>query len=450
MTLILSKAELVERVKLAKSRIRILGVLPFNFQWDDFRKDWRSKINEGSLSVEIICEAAHFVNSQSIIASDKRISGEKRGYDLGSFLNILAAPVRLRKYLVDGKCKNLEPIGDIPITERSGYKQCFSLRTCYLQIPISAINIDNEYFITYSLTRFCDLDKFERVDDNHEWYDEFMKYFAAYFDNEHGALKYSTEITNKGNRLEVIQSFDEKRTPTGLLPRDSFLNTVQVKLVVWALLFTRDGRLLIHKRKENAKDNQGMWDKSVGGHVALSDIDTAKAVARELAEELYVQEAFDQGDHGKIDFIKSNADKMIFLGEWLPERRDIIPFEDVNSRMDEFYYFRMNYPFSTVARNSIRVIPNGIEEEKEQDVYVFADVYVCIASIQFDPSKLKNSEFRILDLFELKDAFNEGTFADGTQFRASPDLKSIIKSALWNDLTSFSDYVKESYGEKIG
>ena len=39
---------------------------------------------------------------------------------------------------------------------------------------------------------------------------------------------------------------------------------------------------------ENAKDNQGMWDKSVGGHVAINDIDTVKAVARELAEELYI------------------------------------------------------------------------------------------------------------------------------------------------------------------
>jgi hypothetical protein len=420
-------------------------VLPFNFNWNDFKESWLSKINKGTLSVEIIREAEHFVNMQSIIASDKRISGESRNYALGNFTKILDAPLQLRKYLDDNKCANLEPKKDkenMPKEDLERYKQCFSLRTCYLQIPVPAINIDDEYFVTHTLTRFSDIDKFEKIDDSHEWSDEFAKYFAAYFDSVHGAIKYSTEITNKGNRLEVIQSFDEKRTPTGLLPRDSFLDTVQVKLVVWALLFTRDGKLLIQKRKKTAKDNQDMWDKSVGGHVAVTDIDTVKAVARELAEELYTQEAAEQGDHGKRDFIKVNADKMIFLGEWLPERRDSLPFEDVNSRQDEYYYFRMDYPFSTVARNSKRVLPNG----KEQDVYVFVDVYTCIASIEFKIDKLKNSEYRVLDLSELKDAYIEGAFADGVPFTPSPDLKLIIMSSLFDNLSIFSDYVKEAGG----
>ena len=39
------------------------------------------------------------------------------------------------------------------------------------------------------------------------------------------AKRFSTEETKKGNRLEIIQSFDEKRNPTGILPRDSFLDT---------------------------------------------------------------------------------------------------------------------------------------------------------------------------------------------------------------------------------
>ena len=448
--MIIHKKELVERIKQAKKRVRILGVLPFSLDWNDFKGSWYEKINKAELSVEIVREAEHFVNGQAIIASDKRSSGEERSYEFGSFLNKLIAPdAILRKYLSDKNCRNLEPVSDMPIENQYDYRQCFSLRTCYLQIPIPAINIDDDYFITLALTKFIDVDDFEQIDINHQWYDSFYKYFYAYFDSEYGARKYSTEITKKGNRLEVIQSFNEKRIPTGLLPRDSFLSTVHVKLVVWALIFTRDGKLLIHKRKENAKDNRGMWDKSVGGHVSIDDIDTVKAVARELAEELYRQEKEAQGGHDEIDNLKANMDKMIFLGEWLPNRRYTTPFSEINRYEDESYYFRMDYPFSANPRKSERYLT----DETVEDVSVFADVYVCIAAKGFNTDKLKNSDYAVLDLFQIKDAYNEKKItykkngeAITEKFEPTPDLKSIIRSSLWDELSSFSDYVKENYG----
>ncbi len=445
----INRNQLMTAIASAKTRVRFLGVLPFDIDWDRFKDDWCNRIDNGTLLVEIICEAAHFVSGQSIIASNKKISGEERSYELGSFKNIINAPeAKLRKYFIDNNCRNLEPVEDIPKKEREGYKQYFSLRTCYLQIPIPAVNIDNDYYIALPLTRFSTLDKFEIIDETHTWYSEFLMYFKTYFDNPEGAKRFSTEETKKGNRLEIIQSFDEKRNPTGILPRDSFLDTVHVKLVVWALIFTRSGKLLIHKRKENAKDNQGLWDKSVGGHVAINDVDTVKAVARELAEELYIQEASEQGDHGKITFVKVNSDKMIFLGEWLPDRRYTLPFEDVNSHKDEYYYFRLNYPFSTTVKNSPRHLPNG----DVQDVSVFADVYVCIAAESFDTDKLENSEYEVLELYELKDAFNSNkiTRKNGKteKFLVSPDLRSIIRSSMWDDLASFSDYVKTYFSGK--
>lgn len=445
---VINREELMNAIASAKTRIRFLGVLPFDINWDKFKENWCNRIDNGTLLVEIIREADNFVSGQSIIASNKNISGEERSYELGSFINVINAPeAKLRKYFIDNNCRNLEPLEDIPKNEREGYKQFFSLRTCYLQIPIPAVNIDDDYYITLPLTRFSTLNKFEKIDDMHTWYREFSLYFKAYFDNPEGAKRFSTEETKKGNRLEIIQSFDEKRNPTGILPRDSFLDTLHVKLVVWALIFTRSGKLLIHKRKENAKDNQGMWDKSVGGHVAINDVDTVKAVARELAEELYIQEAGEQGDHGKINFVKVNSDKMIFLGEWLPERRYTLPFEDVNSHKDEYYYFRMNYPFSMTVKNSPRHLPNG----DVQDVSVFADVYVCIAAESFNTDNLENSEYEVMELYELKDAFNSNEIIrkDGKRenFLVSPDLRSIIRSSMWDDLASFSDYVKTYFGE---
>lgn len=436
MASLISKNELMIKIKKAKKKVRFLGVLAFDIKWEEVREQWLKQINEGELNVEIICEAEQFVCNQSLIASDKRVSGENRSYELGSFMNILAAPMNnLRKYLVDHECNNLEPSVD--------GEQHFSLRTCYLNIPIPTVNIDEDYYIALSLTRFNGLDKFEKITPKHLWYEELVKYFNAYFDIDFGAKKYSTEYTKKGNKLEVIQTYNEKRQPMGILPRDSFSNTKQVKLVVWGLIFTRDGKLLIHQRKKNAKDNQGMWDKSVGGHVDINDIDTPKAMAREMAEELYKVELDEQGGHDKTDFMNVNADKMVFLGEWRPDLRYTMPFWDVNNKKDEYYYFRFNYPFSSIARNSERHLPDG----KIIDVSVFVDVYVCIAAESFDISKLQNSRYKLLELYELKDCFNEGRITvNGVteDFKPTPDLKAIIRSDMWDQLSSFSDYIKNN------
>ncbi len=448
---LIDKKTLVSKMKKAKSHIRILSVVAFDFDWAELRDIWYPKINAGELKVEIILESEPEVNKRSIIASDRRISGIRRSYELGNFMNILKAPsLDLRKYLLDLGCKNMEPNQDVNNCNEQ-YEQCFSLRTCYLEIPYPAIDIDGEYYTCMLFTKFNDINKFEKITERHLWYDGFMLYFHAYFDYEGGARKYSTEETSKRNRMEVIETYNEKRVPMGLLPRDSFLNTSHVKSVIWALVFTRDGRLLIQQRGKNAKDNQGMWDKSVGGHVAVDDIDTVKAAAREIAEELYTLEAEEQGKHGETNFIQVNEDKMIFLGEWLPDRRYILPFEDVNNQKGEFYFFRMDYPFSRIVNNSPRHLPNGIT----QDVSVFVDLYVCIAAEGFSEkiNELKNAKYRLVELYELKDALNDGQIEKGREedktywedFLVSPDLSLIIRSSLWQEVVQFSDFITKMY-----
>lgn len=448
---LINKETLIAKMQKAKFRVRILSVVAFDFNWIELREHWYPKIDAGELSVEIIMESESLVNKRSIIASDRRISGLKRSYELGSFLNILKAPsLDLRKYLLDRGCKNMEPKSDVSVNENDEYKQCFSLRTCYLDIPYPTINIDDEYYVAMVFTKFNDIGSFEKITEKHLWYDGFEKYFHAYFDYDGGAKKYSTEETSKGNRMEIIETYNDKRIPMGLLPRDSFLNTTHVKNVIWALVFTRDGRLLIQQRGRNAKDNQGMWDKSVGGHVAVDDIDTVKAAAREIAEELYTLEADEQGKHGSTDFLQVNEDKMIFLGEWLPDKRYIMPFKDVNNQKGEAYFFRMDYSFSRVVSNSPRHLPNG----KIQDVSVFVDVYACIAAEGFADKidDLKNAKYRLVELFELKDALNDNQIGverngklEWEDFNVSPDLNLIIRSSLWQELVQFSDFIRKTY-----
>ena len=80
---------------------------------------------------------------------------------------------------------------------------------------------------------------------------------------------------------QLLLSYNQKREPLGIQPRDSFLNSKNAK--------------------DNAKDNRGMWDKSVGGHVERSDLESSKAIAREVAEELYTDECL--GNKNMIIFL---------------------------------------------------------------------------------------------------------------------------------------------------
>lgn len=461
----ITREQLVEKIKLARNRVRFLGVLAIDFDWTAVREDWLARINDGNFSVEIIREAENFVSNISIITSNKRISGMERSYQYGNLKKVIESPsTMLRKFLIDNKCKHTEPSTDLK------QKQLFSLRTCYLQIPIPVINIDDEFYFALTMTNFYHLKEFEKLEKTHPWYSEFENYFHAYFDFNEGAKEYSTEETKKGNQLEVINAYNFNREVMFPLPRDSFPETKLAKLVVWALLFTRDGKLLIHKRGVNAKDNRNRWDKSVGGHVSTDDVDSAKAVAREIAEELYKHEAEGQGDHGKSDFFKTNEDKMIFLGEWNPHNRNSMPFYDVENNREENFYFRMNYPYSKVDHDSVRYLVNG----DKVIAHTFIDIFMCITSVKFDISKLENSEYKILELHELNDAYYEGEI-EMTQkeielweenpeeakmehgiehinscggkhymkFSVTPDLETILRSTqLFDQMNEFSDYIK--------
>lgn len=360
-------------------------------------------------------------------------------------------------------------------------KQRLFIKNCYMPIPVPMIKIDNELFITMALTKFDNINKFQYTGDiviDEEtgkchskegtegyislWQKEFVDYYMEYFLNENGAQKYSTEETVKGNRKEVIDIFDESRSRIGIGPRDAFLsNMAIVKSVVWALIFDRKGRILIHQRAKNAKDNQGLWDKSVGGHVSIEDLDTIEAIKREIAEELYTQENEGQGGHDLIQWTITNKNKIIYLGDWKTAR-----FPDLsalNLNKDEYYNFSLNYPdinrrdFRREIVVTERLLPNG-ETVKAK---CFVDAYLCIVSEDFDIRKLLNSNYAILTPNELKrcvirkkiklNSAREYDLENGIEeeFKPTSDLAYLVESAIWDDVvTEFSRRIKETFAEK--
>lgn len=359
-------------------------------------------------------------------------------------------------------------------------KQRLFIRNCYMPIPIPMIKIDQELFITMALTKFDNISKFQYTGDiaidektgictakeGREgycslWQQEFVNYYKEYFLNENGAQKYATEETVKGNRKEVIDIFDENRSRIGIGPRDAFLsNMAIVKSVVWALIFDRNGRVLIHQRKGNAKDNQGLWDKSVGGHVSTEDLDTVESIKREITEELFTIENEGQGGHDIVQWMVTNKNKIIYLGDWKTSR-----FPDLtalNLSKDEYYTFSLNYPdinkrdFRREIVVTERLLPNGDRVKAK----CFVDAYLCIVSEDFDISKLKNSDYAMLTPNELKRCvlhkkikINEAREYDAEngkeqEFLPTSDLAYLVESAIWDDIvTEFARRIKETFEE---
>jgi len=467
---VINREELYEVIHKAKNKIRILGAVAFNLPYEKFRSRWKEKIDAGELHVEIICESETDLHYASLISVDKLVSGY-RTYSVEEFL-IAVDKIRegTRNYFVREGCNHLEPEDDaisafkkklspadlamleVEINKgtfnRDKYKQCFSLRTCYLPIKLPVINVDDDYYIGYTLTQYTNIQKFEKITEAHYWSDELNKYFYAYLDVDTGAKKYSTEITAKDNKTEVIGFYDKERRTLGQLPRDANLNSTANKVVVWGMVFTREGKILIHKRASNAKDNRDMWDKSFGGHVDKDKdvVDTVKAASREMLEELKKVENEGQSGHSITSEFEINENKPIFLGEWRPEIRFTMPFSEIKAGKDDYFFFRVSYEFSKRIVESPRTLPNG----DIQTVNCFADVYAFVAPEGFSIKGLENSEYLIVSTDQLFDMVRSKTIEkDGKieSVKITPDLNRIVTKELWREFVSFSEYLSMGISE---
>ena len=79
---------------------------------------------------------------------------------------------------------------------------------------------------------------------------------------------------------------------------------------------------------------------------------------------------------------------------------------------------------------------------------------MCVVGNHFEEKmdELKNAKYRLIELYELKDAMIDGEIQNENKewepFNMSPDLKTIIRSELWQDLTQFADYLKKEFGKR--
>lgn len=351
------------------------------------------------------------------------------------------------------------------LEEDKDAKQRFVLKQIFHPIPVQMLKIDGVYYATVSPLPTFGAEEFlyignaclNKEDDLHRFsmYEEYVRYFNIYFNSG-----YCAEETSKGNRKEIIYNHNASRVIMGQMPRDSFYGSDNYKLVMWALIFDRKGRILIHKRSQNAKDNQGMWDKSVGGHISIYDKDIISGASREIAEELYTVEEEEQGHTKNVEWTSINEDKIIYLGKWKENRYPNF-VNSLHLESDEFYSFSFESEMTNKAIDSMRVLPDG----KHITAKCFANLYFVITSEEFELSELKNSKYLVMspDMIKMFARKGEITFEDVEiikvenpemdiavgRFEVTPDLNYMISSPEWdNEITKFSIRVKEAFSKE--
>ncbi len=424
------KGQLEKILGNAESQTRLLGVVALDPDWQTLARKWAGKLSDApDFDVTILCESDNFLFSKSLTL-DIDTAENRRSFRELKFIRDRAA-TELPDLLKE------ERVPDSLI----GSEGRIRIEVTHLPLPVSVAKVDDRIFVNLWLHEVEG--EYEEITRRHPWRSLLEKCVTTYFDPVRGR-KYACQLGD-----ELLELYDHKRIPRGIYPRKSFYDTDYSQLVIWAFIFDRQGRMLIHRRSDNAKDNRGMWDKSVGGHIEFSDYHTSRAAFREVIEELFIEEP----EYVKSDLKKwAVSDKeVIYLGEWRPSQRRWHPFHEIRSFEREWAFFRLR---ESTPVYSPRTLPNGTERR----LRVIPDIFLFVAGPQLTEEflkRLKNSTFKLVELAELKNVmdramsgrevpgFDENRFGPTKPVpEFTPDLKNIMTGRLRDVLGEFSQYVK--------
>ena len=259
--------------------------------------------------------------------------------------------------------------------------------------------------------------------------------------------------------VEILELFDQNKVPRGIFPRDSFYNTDHYQYVIWGLVFNREGKLLIHKRGSNAKDNQNMWDKSIGGHLDLTEVkSTQDGAVRELIEELFTKENKQQSGH-KFSMLTEDPSKVYFLGDWNIKSlgstylNQISLFEQDKKQGEENWVF-YKIP-KTLEHNTPRLLPDN---KGKRWLRVIVDSFIFISNTSVNDETIKtmeNSQFLLVEPSKLKTWVETGKKdilanddidgnKDNYDFIVTPDLEYIMTGQLRDIIEEVSIAIKQS------
>jgi isopentenyldiphosphate isomerase len=394
--------DLVAELASTSGEVVFIGILPLGLE----RLPHRRAIDDcsGRVQILLLCESDSDLFARSL-STDTPLAQPRLGF----------AQMRFRRNLLHDLSANNPAITALNL---------------YVPVSVYVARFGDRIFASPVTERVPTLADYVEVTPEHAWFSIVSQYVEFYTGSGYGR-----RFAGKRS-VEAIELYDQDRAPRGIFPRNCFYDTDFHQYVIWDFVFDRTGRMLIHQRDLNAKDNRGMWDKSVGGHVDFSrELSSTKTAVRELIEELFEDES---NKETMAHFTESEAN-IVYLGDWRFSKRAMRPLEEIRHlSRHEWAYFSLP---GTLQVDTPRHMPDGAVRR----LRVIADVYVFIANDQLEVHRLKNSQFRLVTIPELKTEIEQRSYVGPTGevevFEAAPDLRTIMSGPLRDVLEEISEAV---------
>lgn len=415
--------DFIEALKREHRNITVIGTSAIGDDeyWSDVDQNLFQKLDSGDLKCTVIAESDNQLFQHSLRTDTP--------YTTPSNCRLTYTQLKFRRELV---YKALQ--------KNDNRKQNSSFTLCALPLSAYLIALDNEIWYMPITAYPAKLERFKKLTQGDSWFEAIHAYMEKLLDKEKdGRFAVTPE-------KEMLELFDQDAIPRGIYPRDCFYGTDHYQFVIWDFVFNRDGKLLIHRRSANAKDNQDMWDKSVGGHIDFEkERSSSDAAVRELIEELYTKEKKEQSGH-EFSLLSEDITKVLFLGDWRPngcgpEYLDQIKLFDERSEVQEEPWVFYKIP-GTISHNTPRILPDG----SQRKLRVLADIFIFISnttlSQEYAREHLKNSKFMLVEPSLLKTWIEKGQDDHDNDFKATPDLQYIMSGKLRNVIDEVSQIIK--------
>jgi isopentenyldiphosphate isomerase len=251
------------------------------------------------------------------------------------------------------------------------------VKEIHLQLYMAITKIDDIIYLTSISNRRNSRSPTIRLADKKDPFYMMAVEYINYFKNSKLGEPYCTPPGE-----EILQVFDEKGISRGFCARETVRKIPGLRVkVVFGFVFNREGKLLLQKRSDKARDNKRLWDKSFGGHMNSElDISIIETARREFFEELL-------SENGRQTVIH-------YLGQW--------DSENFNYR-DEFGLgkFLLFNLYEDPLYESSRMADNGqIDKQICLSFNVAAFVIFCPSQdlICNSPDVLKHKWISISDL----------------------------------------------------
>jgi hypothetical protein len=280
-------------------------------------------------------------------------------------------------------------------SEKESVEKRFSIFQVNLRLPVNVLICDSKLYYCFVTNNLPTIEDYKEVTDD-KMKDDLLNYYSFYTDKSN-SNNGSIYLSNPSE--ELIQLYDKQSYPRGIFPRSCFYTTEYKRYSVWGFVFNRKGQLLLHKRSENktTKDNRGLWDKSIGGHVNILDQSSFVTAKNELIEELFLPNDID------TKHLRADLGDIVNFGDWNISKRGEIHFREAFASLSKFDWVLFGATDNNGDPLSISRVSNRRFHEQEDKVKFIKTIFMSDIYFFIAPEGYLDTDEQMKDLVKLSE-----------------------------------------------